>query len=310
MVENTRFSSCEVQAQRCKHRALTGFVRKKWNGDAFLMQHIFYDCDVVPYFGALPPELRARVKQDAIAEVTRTFRMDLEDFLVQNAFQIEDVEKDYVWDLPHIGAMFGCSCTLEMRGVTIVGVSPWEGVAGVVCKMSFPEIKAEYALKVYKSNSEHWFNHGPWFEIATAFAANRAEPKDNNPVYMGSLIYNKYLLSKWAGEPDNKPVRKNKNPVYCTSDEENEPRNLRAGRRIDWGETELTEYGTLSYRGRKLYRQIANLDMTGVVATLGGATNNLQRRELNRAIATIRQQAFDTGNRAVQMFLDRVKRVR
>ena len=307
MVQNARFSSCERVVGRCKHSALTGFARKSRPVDQWEVEQVVSKCDVSPYVGALPPELRAQIPANMVADVTRKFRDKLEDFLVANFFDIEAQEKDKIYNLPEIGKLFGCRCVLETRGVTAYGISPWEGAFGVVCKMSFPEIGAAYALKVYKSfGSENHVWHGPWFEVVTAFAANKAEPKYNNPVYMASLIYNKYMLSKWAGDQDDVAVRKNTNEIFCTDDVEQDPRNMRLGRRIDWGDTHLTEYGKLSYAGRKLYRQIKSRDVCAVRKSLAGAKNNLQQRDVQQVI----ELADECGDNAVRLFLRRMEKCR
>lgn len=302
MSDDIKFSSCERVTQRPKHRALTGFCRKNWTSGTERLRQIFYNCDVKPYFGALPPELRARVSREDVADVTKQFRDKLENFLLLNVWTIKEQEKDTVFNLSEIGALFGTSCVLEMRGVLMCGVSPWEGLTGIVCKMSFPEINACYALKVYKSDFENYSQHGPWFEIPTAFAATKAKPKNNNPVYMASLIYGKYLLTKWAGEyDDDKPIEQSMNSVFAISDKENNGRNLRAGHIIDWGETGVTDYGRLSYRGRKIVRQVVASGSSNQYEKL--CKNNFERQERKQVMQYLQYYNLCFKNMNVQKFL-------
>ncbi len=306
MVQNTRFSSCGGQA-RWGHRALTGFVRKNRSIDQWIIEQIVSGCNVSPYLGVLPPELQARIKPSDSGRIIAEFREKLDDFLIANSEQIQEQEKDIVFDLPQIGNLFGCQCKMELRGITPYGVSPWEGAFGIVCKLSFPEIHAEYALKIYKMHSENHVYHGPWFEIATAFAANRAEPRNNNPVYMASLKDEKYMLSKWAGdEEDGLRKNKNKNKIFVTAHGEDESRNLRNGRLIDWGETVLSEYGKLSYQARKFVRQVKNGNVHNARKILGAKKNMLEKRDLDDAVQYIEDLAYENHNLAVRFAWENV----
>lgn len=242
-----------------KHSALTGFVRYNWTLNTIRLKQIVYNCNVSAYLGALPPELRNRVPREKIAYATKQFRENLENFLIKNGFEIRDMDADKVYDIPSLGDLFGTKCVLETKGINVYGVNPWAGAVGVVCKLSFPEINAHYALKLFFDRPADWATvyHGPWFEIPTAFAANHAQPRDNNPIYMASLKYDKYMLSKWAGDKQDGMFGSDKDlSVFRTSVQENGVRNRRGGRMIDWGETFLTGYGRLSYAGRKFVRQM------------------------------------------------------
>ena len=302
----------DINAPRVKHRALTGYLRKNWNRFHSFLQKVVYNCDVSPYLGALPPQLRGRVAKENIPTVTAKFRENLEDFLIKNAYEIHQMAQDTVYQIPELGDLFGTSCVLETKGTNVYEVSPWSGASGFVAKLSFPEINAHYALKLYYKNRPEWidYDHGVWFEVATALAANKAEPKDNNKFYMASLIYEKYMMTAWAGEEDGASERKNENPVFATSIKENEARNLRAGRRIDWGETYLTDYGVLTYQGRKLFRQIMNKDKRAVKNTISKTRNNIERRQMDKAIELADLIATYDENQPVREFIQQNLKVR
>ncbi len=299
----------DINAPRVKHRALTGVLRKKWSRDPNVLKRIVYNCDVSPYLGELPPQLRARVSREKIASVTANFRENLENFLIKNVFELRSMDEDKIYELPEIGNLFGTKCELFARGVNVFGVNPWSGLLGFVCKLSFPEIKAHYALKLYHKALPEFllYSHGPWFEIGTAFAANRAEPHDNVPMYMASLKYEKYMLSQWAGDKEDKVAqRENKFEIFVTSAAENESRNRRAGCRMDWGETYKTDYGSLSYIGRKAYRQMLNMDAAAVKRTFESVRNNFDRRDIARALEQAKLLAQYDKNYALSQFLARV----
>ncbi len=294
-------------AKRVKHVALTGFLRKNWKRDPRYLQQIISDCDVSGELGALPPQLRARVPKAHLPQVTAEFRAELEYFLMKNIFELGELDSDRVYDLKQIGNLFGTKCALTARGINVYGVNPWSGAVGYVCKLSFPEINAHYALKLYHINGPIWGerDHGAWFEVATAFAANKAEARDNNRVYMASLSNEPYLLSQWAGDKeDNIDARKNTNQIFVTTDKEDESRNRRGGRRIDWGETFLTDYGAMSYPARKVYRQIMACDQMAVKKSVDAARGAFVRRDIETAVRLADLTAFYDGNVAVEKFLD------
>ena len=294
-------------AKRVKHVALTGFLRKNWKRDPRYLQQIISDCDVSGELGALPPQLRARVPKAHLSQVTAEFRAELEYFLMKNIFELGELDSDRVYDLKQIGNLFGTKCALTARGINVYGVNPWSGAVGYVCKLSFPEINAHYALKLYHINGPIWGerDHGAWFEVATAFAANKAEARDNNRVYMASLSNEPYLLSQWAGDKEDKiEARKNTNQIFVTTDKEDESRNRRGGRRIDWGETFLTDYGAMSYPARKVYRQIMACDQMAVKKSVDAARGAFVRRDIETAVRLADLTAFYDGNVAVEKFLD------
>ena len=288
MIKNTDgILSTDIGATRFKHVALTKYLKRNWERNPNVLKRILYNCDVSEYIGALPPQLRVRVPREQIATVTAQFRENLENWLIRNSLDLRAMDADRVYELPEIGNLFNTKCTLFARGINVYGVNPWSGSLGFVCKMSFPEIDAHYALKLYYDNLSvvMTYSHGPWFEVGTALAANKAEPRDNVPMYMASLKYEKYLLSQWAGDKnDGVDARKNKNTIFVSRSDEDEARNRRQGRRIDWGETYLTNYGSMSYRARKLYRQVMNLDAMAVKKSIACARTNLQRKDVDAAM--------------------------
>lgn len=311
MGQGIEFLSCKEDKQRVKHVALTGFLRRKWIRDGAFLENIVSDMDVSPYLGALPPELRNRLPKDDVARVTYEFRNVLEDFLVKNIDKIRKMDGDCVYDLGRASDLFGTPCQLLSRGVNVYGVNPWRGGFGFVCKLSFPEINAHYALKLFdvavplgdKSP------HGILFEVSTALAASHAEPCDNNRFYMASLKSEKYMLTAWAGDDiDRIQSRANKNEIFWTSERENEDRNRRNGRRIDWGETYQTEYGSLSYPMRKLWRQIESFDASAVEKTIASAQKNvIDFKEAKGVIERLAIKAFLTDDKRLEKFVDNIK---
>ncbi len=298
--------STDINATRFKHVALTKFLKRNWERNPNVLKRILYNCDVSEYIGALPPQLRARVPREQIATVTAQFRENLENWLIRNSLDLRAMEADRVYELPEIGNLFNTKCTLLSRGINVYGVNPWSGLLGFVCKMSFPEIDAHYALKLYYDNLSIMvsYSHGPWFEVGTALAANKAEPRDNVPMYMASLKYEKYMLSQWAGDRDDGiDARENKNTIFVSRSDEDEARNRRKGRRIDWGETYLTNYGSLSYPARKLYRQIMNLDTGAVKKALAKVRNRQQRKDADAALELAGLVAWYDDMTPVSQFL-------
>lgn len=260
-MNNIRLSSCERRpAPRIKHVPLTGWLRHKYLRTPRMLREIIEKCDVDPCIGALPPQLLARLNPADITLVTMRFREALQDFLVDNGRALRTENKNRVFDLPEVGAMFGSGCQIYYRGTMGPdGDTAWRGAFGIVCKLSFPDIRCDYALKFYYSdNVSGYGRHGPWYEIPTAFAACNAEPHHNNPVYMASLFHNMYMLSAWGGDDNDGWMRRNRYELFYTRPREVSERNYRNGCRIDWGDTSPTAYAAISYRGRKLYRKIDN----------------------------------------------------
>lgn len=311
MGQGIKFLSYKEGKRRVKHVALTGFLRRKWNRDTRILQKIVHCTDVSPYLGALPPELRNRLPKEDVSRVTYEFRNGLENFLVQNIYDIRNKDGSRVYDLKQISDLFDTPCKLLVRGVNEHGINIWQGGVGFVCKLSFPEINAHYALKLY-DDIHSWgdnCDHGIWFEVATALAASYAEPCDNNKIYMASLKHEKYMLSAWAGDViDNIPSRENKNEIFATSENEDDSRNRRCGRRIDWGETYKTSYGSLSYLSRKLYRQIMSYDMAAVEKSIASARCNTRSlKEIEQAIDLISTYASWVDDKRLENFIANIR---
>lgn len=310
MIKNTDSLIFDINAPRPRHRALTGYLRRNWSRNPNVLKRIVYNTDVSPYLGALPPQLRARVPREQIASITAQFREHLENFLINNIVDLRKMDSDQVYELPEIGNLFGLKCNLLARGINVYGVNPWSGLLGFVCKLSFPEIDAHYALKLYYDHIPEvtHYSHGPWFEAATALAANKAESHDNVPMYMASLKYEKYLLSQWAGDRDDGvPQRENEHKIFYTRTDEDESRNRRGGRRIDWGETYLTNYGGMSYHARKVYRQALNMDEVAVRNSIAGAANNFQKRDVAQALEHVGLVAWYDDNQQLSQFLYKIQ---
>lgn len=312
MENNKILSSSERRTPRVKHAGLTKYLRRHSvsKNSANILQDMLYRCDVSPYLGELPPELRARVSRDALGDVTYKFRQRLEDFLIDKNYRFLQVDTDTFYELPQLGDLFNTPCVLESRGPLAGAGRPWQGGVGLVCKLSFPEINAQYALKLYYDDRVwdlYRGGHGPWFEISTAFLASHAEPRDNNKIYMASLIYEKYMLCAWGGDVvDNIPKRENQNEIFFTTKDEDVNRNRRGGRRIDWGETFRTSYGTMSYRARKLYRQIINFDLAAAQRTLAQTKNNFDADDTERAMGLLSLIATYDDDKALANFIDKI----
>jgi hypothetical protein len=290
------------------HRAMTGCLAQGKILRPQDLQDVYNRCSVSKELGALPPELRQQLGRGAdVGWETIRFRAVLDSFLRGHMSELESADKDMVYDIPELSRMFGTRCVLESRGINVYGVHPWGGAVGYVCKLSFPDINAHYALKLYYKQPmlTDMSGHGPLYEIPAAFASNRSEPKDNNPVYMASLQDEmQYMLSAWAGDKvDSVSARENKYKIFQTRFDEGESRNLRAGRRIDWGETYKTAYGKLSYSGRKLYRQVMNRDMGAVAHSFANAKDGLAQRDLERAVKVVKINARKDENLPVRIFL-------
>ncbi len=261
---NKFFDNAHVD--RPKHRSLTGFLRRYWShGMHYELEYILNNCDVSGHVGELPPQLREFVEPEQIAAVRQKFCAALDNFVNKKYTYIcTECYKNRVYPMPEIEKIFGTKCIMEVNGEPVTkGGRPHEGGLGVVCKLVFPDVDLEYALKLFYKKSwarEYGPLHGAYAEVAAAFSANQAEPRDNNPVYLARLTgKKKYMLSQWAYEAIDLPImRKNQNVMFQTYHVEVAARNWRSGRRIDYGATYKTAYGMASYPVRKLYRKMVN----------------------------------------------------
>lgn len=307
MSTSSELLSKVLNKPRPKHSGLARYFKRHWTTETYLVQDIVYGCNVSGKLGQLPPELRARVPRGQIAQVTAKFHDCVSKFVADyydNYMQLKcpidwkqgsgtmPLKKHVVeYKLSDISELFSMDCVLNGRSVSSVGhLRPWRGAVGFVYKLSFPEINADYALKVFTRDFDDFglFRHGPWFEVPTAFAANHAEPGRNVPIYLASLRDEYYMLSRWAGdEPDNMQ-QKNKNYViFHTFECDNRPSNYRKGRRIDYGNTILTFYGMCSYQERKLARQIIAGDVVAVEKHLNAIKNKQEYKHLDQLVQKV-----------------------
>ena len=320
MINKNSILSARLNRPHPKHVALTKYFKRHWTSETYQTQDVLYGCNVSAKLGALPPELRARVPREQIVQVTAQFHDCLVQFIADYydnlmqvkcpSYLVEDngfvqLKYDSAYKMPDISNLFGTDCVLKGRKISYEGnLRPWRGAMGFVYKLSFPEINADYALKVFYMDSAGMglLEHGPWFEIPTAFAANKAEPNRNVPVYMASLDGDYYMLSKWAGDEPDKVKQKNKPYViFHTRFGEKKFENYRNGRRIDFGKTILTFYGSCSYKERKLVRQILAGDVNAVEKHLNGITNKLDYKNLNPLVQKVLEENY--LNQATEKYL-------
>lgn len=288
--------------KKCKHRSLTAMFRRDGFSSNYMLGAVLTLCNVSSDFGELPPELRARVPVGHISEVMREFHKVLRDYLLKNKELFLANRANILDSLPQIGHLFGTDCILEYKNDIVIAdadgfscLEDWSGAYGVVVKLSFPEINVAYAVKVFRgySGDDTRCGHGPMFEIPTAFCASRSQPRDYMPVYMASLSLEcPYMLSKWGGDlPDYQMIQHRCNMIYSMDLIEVKPWNLRGGKCIDFGQTYKTLYGKLTYRGRKMYRQLSNAArrcdvdaLDEIVATTHGTVARGELREAMRAV--------------------------
>lgn len=257
--------------RKLKYTSLTHLLRH----DTWLtlprLKYILENFDVSPDLGGLPPELCGRIAPQDRADVTAAFHLNIAEFISQNRLKLMSFKTVFCIPWNGLAALFGTPCVVECRNRAPDSDSePWRGAIATVCRVTFPEIGASYALKVFRGDN-YSSAHGPWYEIPAAFGANSAEQKDNNPVYMASLGAVKYMLSAWGGEEKEvgNTIRENKYEIFTTMEPEMHGGNWRGGRRIDYGRTHRTLYGAASYKARKLYRQLENVaDNPACVAAL------------------------------------------
>ncbi len=309
MLTNTEILLQKRNKTRPKHVGLAKYFKHNWTSETYLIQDIVYKCNVSGKVGELPPQLRARVPQEQIAQVTAKFHDCLAHFIADYYNNFMRVICQIDWDtecrkhvsaykLSDISELFGTDCILNGRSVSAVGhLRPWRGANGFVYKLSFPEINADYALKIFIRDADDFglFGHGPWFEIPTAFAANHAEPNRNVPIYLASLRDEYYMLSKWAGDTPDDVKQADKNYViFHTSVYDNRPNNYRKGRRIDFGDTKLTFYGKCSYKERKLARQILAGDVVAVEKHMDSIKNKLEYKNVDNLVQKIADEMYLT----------------
>ncbi len=281
--QNTSFG------ERPKHPGLTKFIRKHGldcDGVQGLKQ-IWTHCDIKPHIGFLPPELRALVDKKDLSSVTNKFFAEL-DFLVMDKGEELKHHTEMKYYLTEIGELFNTLCVLEtyerMPNLDYA-YREWGGAVGDVYKLTFPEIHAEYALKVFKPDVYGYHGHGPLYEIPTAFCANKCEPKKNNPIYMANLFGTQYMLSKWAGGENNimPEYAYDIASIFQTTCQESHCGNFICGKRIDFGDTYKTDYGRLSYNARKIFRKMENMTSRQIMQLREQQKNNFDKSDFNAA---------------------------
>lgn len=277
-----------------KHSSLTRFFKRKSDfisGQTAALQDVLWYCDVNNTVGCLPPELRSCLNKNELSIKTKLFSQYLSEFIRKNISVIRFSKSDLKYDLPNISELFGTKCHIETAKVEAWGLSKWEGSFAVVGKVVFPEIRAEYALKIFVDPEMIEYDmHGKNYEIPVAFAAFNSEPKQNNVCYMASFVDAGYMLSKWMGEQDEIPAKENKNPIFHTTPSEKDKRNCRQGKLIDFGETFKSPYGYAEYRIRKLYRKFVN-NPDELKKALNTSNNYLQQQQIKSAMNLMQQMA-------------------
>lgn len=210
---------------------------------------------ISPDIGNLPETLRQHVPGYDLNTATKTAFMTLANFIAHNRSIISDYRTTATIPFPDWAALFNTPCTVTIRNRRVGDELPWVGATSNVIKISFPELNAHYAVKVFR-HDKYISPQGPWHDIPVAFAAAHAEPRDNVPTYMASFGPIKYLMTQWMGDDEDAApgIRNNKHELFYTNPAEIRPDNWRRGRRIDFGHTMPGQYGAASYRVRKMYR--------------------------------------------------------
>lgn len=269
---------------KCPHTHLTHLLRRR---QMVSRSDIYFDlyrrCDLPIFVGELPRGLRERVARDEIAAVTVRFDEIIQDFISKNFKQLVRTTTNKIYELPELGRLFGTECVAECNNEV------WSGSFGNVLRISFDGVPQKYALKVFRASGLY---HGAAFEIPTAFAANRAEARDNVPVHIASVrgrtLRGKYMLSDWCDDDSFcADYRDNKNIIYDTAADEEMPRNYGNGRRLDFGKTHLTPYGRASYAVRKIYRRVADMarsnDVDALCRMIDDARSYVARADMTAA---------------------------
>ena len=284
-------SSCEKRIERPKHSGLTQFVRKHGLDcdGVYGLKQIWKNCDIKPHVGFLPPELRALIDKKDLSSVTSKFFAELDFLIVDKGEEIRH-HTEMKYYLTEIGELFNTLCVLEtyerMPNLEYA-YREWGGAVGDVYKLTFPEIHAEYALKVFKSEIYGYRGHGPLYEIPTAFCANKCEPKKNNPIYMANLFGVQYMLSKWAGGENNimPECAYDIASIFQTTCQESHSGNFIDGKRIDFGDTYKSEYGRLSYNARKMFRKMEVMKHRQIMRLREQQKDNFSKSDFEKAYA-------------------------
>ena len=238
---------------KCKHVSLTHWLRREFVPRPAMIKNTIKKCVVAEYIGSLPKELRDRKRKEQLSDYTRFFVKIINRFLKENFYDLLYSKEDIYYNFKEMGRLFYTDCFLEIKGSR--SKNSRRGGFGFVGKLSFPELKTAYALKIFYEDMEI-ARHGAFYEVATAFNAGKAEPKSNNKVHLASFSKFPYMLSDWAGEETPIYLNENKYKIFDMKPIEIVARNFRCGKRIDFGDTYRTTYGAASYRVRKMFRKI------------------------------------------------------
>ena len=309
----------EKTNQGPKHRALTGFLRTYWSPNiARYITTVIEKCNVSNHVGQLPPQLREFVEPTEIPKAMQQFCAALDNFVNKKYTYIcEGCYKNKIYPMPEIEQIFGTKCVIEVNGEPVgKGLRPYEGSLGFVCKVVFPDVELEYALKLFYKKSwapEYGPLHDALAEIASAFAANQVEPRDNNPIYLARLTGKRYMLSQWLYETIDSPLQRfNQFEIFRTNILEINAWNWHAGRRIDYGGTKLTLYGALPYPVRKLYRKIVNAaekeDFITMQKLKDSATGYIAKQQLNQAMKCVCDMSWADCRPDLYYFISDFKR--
>ena len=298
-MKKKKLSSCEKRIQRIDHTSLTKLVKRYGVEllDSYDLRDVFLKTDVLNFVGGLPPELCKFVEKDKRTEVTKRM-FEILDFLVIDKGEELSKRNEMVYELKDLGNLFHTKCILEtaiLLPMHEIAYREMGGISGDVYKLSFPEWNISYALKVFKIRVNEYdarsVGHGGLFEIMTAFCANKSEPKKNNPIYMADLYGESFMLSKWQEEKLHKPLDimdilfmgAEDCTVYQTVHNEVREDNYINGKRIDFGETYKTEYGNLSYNGRKIFRKIRNMELPEIKELYSKMKTNVDKADFKGA---------------------------
>ena len=295
-------SSCENRKQRIKHTHLTKSVKRY--GVELLnfydLSDTFFKSDISNFIGCLPPELCKIVEKDKRSETTKQMFELLDFFFVYKGEELSE-RNEIEYELKDLEKLFHTKCILETAILLPMHDMVYRelgGLSGNVYRISFPELKVSYALKVFRNLSPYAlydYGHGAMFEIMTAFCANKSEPKRNNPVYMANLFSGNFMLSKWQEEKLHQPVDTmnvlfmgaEDCTIYQTSHTEIREDNYINGKRIDFGETYKTEYGNLSYNGRKIFRKIRNMEIPEIKEYYCKMKTNVDKTDFENACGVL-----------------------
>ena len=232
--------------------------------------------------------------------MTDVFRVALQRFLTYSKSEIRAAKSGQKFQIPGMERYFG-KCELEIEYYSTTEYY-------TLCKLSFPEHNLCYSLKLFNVPVPEYNQgiRGKFDEIANAFAASYAEPKDNSAVYMASLAGGaSYLLTEYMDEKSISSIRWiNRYKIFATH------RFLGSfcgGRRIGYLGAHRTQYGNLSYPERKMYRKIMNAfqadDSNAMQDMRDKSKNMIYQRQLDKAITCVKNTANSSYNKRLREFV-------